>query len=225
MILIITNNIDDNSRLLKAKWPGNEAVLLSVNDLTQEGWKINNADFTTSTFIAEGKPYHVSQIKGVINLLSSIYPYELFKIVEADRIYVSAELNAFLFYFLSQLSCKFLNDPSLLNLAGPHLHTAELVNHCNRCGIATVESWHKMKANEENDTYFSVSYLDGKIINTNDEAHKEKFSLLAKSIGLNYFTARLSSKSNPYLLQSFTVYPDCHDEELIYSIHAYFNSN
>lgn len=223
MIVITCSNLDDNVKLLKAKWPNNNALLLSVNDLTSPGWEVSSQDFSQSKFVAEETIWPVTDIEGIINLLPAIAPYELFKIVEEDRDYVASELNAFLFYFLSKMKCPFLNKLSMFNLSGPFIKPEEWIMECRKAGIPVC-----LKLENNTGFYqpahaiYTVSYLNGIIYNNEYVLYEKGIRKLAENTGLNHFAIRFIKEENSSYFHSITTYPNVNDDEGINRLVNYF---
>ena len=225
MILVIASNLDDNAKLLKAKWPN--ATLLTVNDLTSAGWEIAATNFWGSRFIAEAKEIQVTEVKGIINLLPIVMPYELFKIIPEDRKYVAAELNAFLFYFFSKFQCPFLNRPSAYNLAGPLIRQEEWIKECSKVSLpvySTKSSSHeKFCSIIEGDVLKSVSYIDNIAFGNEDINFSSKIIELAANTGHNYFTVHFKENNHKLFFHSVSTYPDFNDEKTLLMLLQYFN--
>lgn len=224
MILIIASNLDDNAALLKAKWP--HATLLTVNDLTAPGWEIAATNFADSRLIAGGNKIKVTEVKGVINLLPVVMPYELFKIVPEDRKYVASELNAFLFYFLTKFQCPFLNRPSAYNLTGPLVRQEEWIKECSKVSLPvynTQSSEHvKFCSLTEGDRLKSVSYLNNTVFGNEAAGFCSRVTALANNTGHNYFTIHFKEKNNHLFFHSVSTYPDFNDEQTLLMLEQYF---
>ena len=82
------------------------------------GWSqtLNAGDAHTA--VVEGMPVAQEQITGVLTRLSCVFEEELSDIVARDREYVAAEMTAFLWFWLSSLSCPVVNRPTSAGLSG-----------------------------------------------------------------------------------------------------------
>jgi len=61
------------------------------------------------------------ELRGVVTRIANVHASDLAHIVEQDREYVAAELNAFLTAWLDSLRCPVINRPSASSLLGPAL--------------------------------------------------------------------------------------------------------
>jgi hypothetical protein len=94
---------------------------------------INN--FLNSFLIINGKKITPADISGIITTIPYFLPQEFFYMDPADRNYICSEMNAFFIYFLSTLSCKKVNPPTVRALTGPALHKLELMKLCSKNNI------------------------------------------------------------------------------------------
>lgn len=225
MIVITCSNLDDNAKLLKAKWPNNNAILLSVNDLTSQGWEVCFEDFSRSKFVAEEKVWPVTDIEGVVNLLPFIAPFELFKIVEEDRKYVASELNAFLFYFFSKFSCPFLNNPSMFNLSGPFIKQEEWIINCRKTGLLVYPQKENNKQFYQSfNATHSISYINGIVYGDRSDNYERRMKHIAEITGLNHFTLHLKEEEGQEYFHSVSTYPTINNEEALSRLINYFQN-
>lgn len=226
MILIVASNLDDQAKLLRAKWPIGKAILLSVDDLTSPGWEISSTNFSQSRFVAEGSTWSVKDVTGIINILPVISPYELFKIIKEDRQYVASELNAFLFYFLSKFQCQFLNKPSAFNLSGPFVKHDEWIKECIKASLPvySMESLSNNLESEEDDLK-SATFLNGIVYADNLLDFNEEIKALADNTGFNYFTIHFKQKKSKFFFYTLCTYPDFSDERIFILLQQYFIHN
>ena len=117
--------------------PGVGAVRLTPADLSAPGWAFDPHAVAEGVAVIEGAPLPVRAITGVLTRLPWVVPAELEHIRMADRAYAAAEMNAFLFAWLSALECPMLNRPTAGCLAGPGLHPVEWADAAARAGVPT----------------------------------------------------------------------------------------
>jgi hypothetical protein len=119
MIVILASQNDTSARRLTERWAGDGARLLTPADLSLNGWRYRSNEPLDSTAVLAGKKVEQSAIHGVFNRLPWVWEGELFDIVSDDRMYVAAEMSAFLLCWLAGLSCPVLNRPTAGCLNGP----------------------------------------------------------------------------------------------------------
>ncbi len=135
MVLVLASRFDEVAVQAVARWPGQGAVLLTVADLSTEGWHIRHGDFPASTLVAGGRRFGVGDIEGVVTLVSFVADHELFNVEPSHRRYAAGEMTAFLFYVLSALPCPVVNPPSAFNLAGMHWRREQWVMACRKVAL------------------------------------------------------------------------------------------
>lgn len=75
-------------------------------------------------------------IRGVLTRLPSVYSREIPHIIPGDREYVAAEMQAFLFAWLSELSCPVLNRPRDFGLSGPPWRREQWIHLADQLGLS-----------------------------------------------------------------------------------------
>jgi hypothetical protein len=121
MILILAGKLDQPARKLAETWRAHDARLVTPADLSRPGWCHHIGDSGPEIAVASGERIPVSSIDGVLSRLPGTMSVDLPHIVEQDREYVAAEINAFLTAWLTQLSCLVINRPTTNGLMGaPH---------------------------------------------------------------------------------------------------------
>ena len=119
MIIIVASRYDASARRLKDRWAAEGAHLLTCQDLSASGWRCRVSDPLGSTAIIDGLDVKQTEIRGVLTRMQWVAEQELTHIVADDRTYISAEMSAFLVFWLSGLTCPFLNRPTASSLNGP----------------------------------------------------------------------------------------------------------
>jgi hypothetical protein len=69
--------------------------------------------------VTDGERIPVERLRGVLTRLQGIEPAELAHVTGEDRVYVAAEMTAFLIAWLGGLACPVMNRPRAPSLAGP----------------------------------------------------------------------------------------------------------
>jgi hypothetical protein len=119
MIIIVASRYDAPARRLKDRWAAEGAHLLTCQDLSVSGWRCRVSDPLGGTAIIDGLDVKQTEIRGVLTRMQWVAEQELTHIVAHDRAYISTEMSAFLVFWLSGLTCPFLNRPTANSLSGP----------------------------------------------------------------------------------------------------------
>jgi hypothetical protein len=119
MILILASAADLEAARFVQEWQRPEVHLLTPADLSTAHWFHAMPRSGTNRFGVGDKPYDTDAIRAVLVLLPGIREVDLGQIVPEDRAYVAAEMNAFLFFWLNDLTCSVINRPQAGSLMGP----------------------------------------------------------------------------------------------------------
>jgi hypothetical protein len=121
MILVLAGRQDQAAQRLVEVWRAHDAQLLTPADLSSAGWSHHIGDSGPEIAVASEELISVASIAGVVTRLAGVTPADLPHVVEEDRPYVAAEMNAFLTAWLTQLCCPVINRPATSSLTGaPH---------------------------------------------------------------------------------------------------------
>lgn len=138
MIAVLSSRFDDDVRKAASAWqPGDDVVLLTLDDFLAPGWVVPTNSIADSMFVADGRILPARELTAVLNIIPQVYDFELLGIRRRDRRYVSAELFAFLVWWLRALPCPVLNRPTPGCLNGPSWSEAQWANACRRAAIPT----------------------------------------------------------------------------------------
>ena len=135
MLLVIAHRGDAAAQALVHRWGGHGAHLLSCEDLSLPGWCHYLGDLSASTAVIGGRIVGIERITAVLTLLPCVTADQLIHIVPGDRLYVAAEMTAFLVSWLSELPCPVLNRPSAGCLMGPNWGLPQWVHAAAQAGI------------------------------------------------------------------------------------------
>jgi hypothetical protein len=119
MILVLASAVDLEATRFVQAWHGPEVHLLTPVDLSTAQWFHAIQRSGTNRFGLGGRSYETEVIQAVLVLLPGIRGVDLGQIVPEDRAYVAAEMNAFLFFWLNDLTCSIINRPQAGSLMGP----------------------------------------------------------------------------------------------------------
>ncbi len=118
MILVVANLTDEGAQDLIQLFPKGAASLFTAQSLSHPGLATYTNQFANSFITINEIKISFSSITGVITLIPVIFDWELIQIQKEDRGYIASEMNAFMTYLLTKLSCPKLNSPSASCLSG-----------------------------------------------------------------------------------------------------------
>ncbi len=119
MIVVVASSADRRARDFAEK-AGKDVKLLTCEDLSTSGWKLRVPESEPPIAVIQGERIRAREIGAAIIRLPYVSESELPHIAPSDRPYVAAEMQAFLFAFLSALKCPVVNRPTPAFLAGPN---------------------------------------------------------------------------------------------------------
>jgi hypothetical protein len=133
-LLLITRHGDPALAMLRAHAP-RRVLLATIADLSRSGWRYELGNPDRLAACASGRVVRASEIAGVLCRVGAVVPSDLPHIHEEDRVYVAAEMNAFLHAWLMACPGVRFNDPSWISLAGPSWHPLRWTWMLERLGI------------------------------------------------------------------------------------------
>ncbi|MGZ4679921.1 MAG: hypothetical protein ACXV3B_00265 [Ilumatobacteraceae bacterium] len=138
MIAIVASAFDPAASALATAWSAEGALLLSAEDLCRPGWSFRVGDPDGGRAVVAGSVVDVGDIRAVVTRRPAVISDELMTIDEADREYLTAEINAFLVAWLSALTCPVVNRPTTTCLCGPAWSDVHWQLAASRAGVG----WH-----------------------------------------------------------------------------------
>lgn len=135
MVVIVASAGDQTARALAEAWECADARLLTPLDLSLPGWHCRFCTPEPGMAVVDGKTVPAETINGIVTRLPWITEGEIPHVAEQDRAYVAAEMQAFLFAWLSRLACPVLNRPTPFCLSGPAWRHEKWISVAGRLGI------------------------------------------------------------------------------------------
>jgi hypothetical protein len=231
MVLVFASQLDEIAQAAVAGWPESMATLLTVDDLSIDGWSINNKDFSRSTIVASGQQYSVADLSGVVTLLPYIMEHELFRIEEPNRRYVATEMTAFLYYVFTSLKCPLINKPSAYNLTGPNWRYEEWLRACQRVSLP-IKPYRRQFPEEivsPNNAIFApfetktIIVLNKRVIVSHAEAFNVKVLQLAELAGVEYLEIIFAEENSRFFLCSANCIPNMNEPQVLTELYESFN--
>lgn len=121
-LLVIARSGDPAVDVLRAQAPRRLVMHATVPDLSRAGWRYEIGDASRLSACAAGRVLRAFDIAAVLCRVGAVTPADLPHIHDDDRVYVAAEMNAFLHAWLMQFSGVRFNEPSWVSLSGPSWH-------------------------------------------------------------------------------------------------------
>lgn len=119
MWVVLASRLDHEAQHLVHRLGAERFGLMTPDDLSLVGWRFDPLRVNRGWAVVAGQTLQTEDIEGVLNFLPTVQPFELTHIMEDDRIYVAAEMHAFLMAWLTALSCPVVNRPLPPYLVGP----------------------------------------------------------------------------------------------------------
>jgi hypothetical protein len=138
LIVVIASEQDQTvNTLVSLYWKAHDVRLLRPKDLSLIGWRhyYNNKDNNFSTAVIDGEVIKVKEIDAVLTRIPCVFENDLIKISLVERPYVAAEMTAFLFSWLDDLTCPLLNAPTPNCLSGPYWRLEQWIYEAAKCGM------------------------------------------------------------------------------------------
>jgi hypothetical protein len=112
VFVVVASSADSPAQAFVRRYAGQGLRLLTPGDLSYAGWCYRLGAMPTAVAIIGEQPVAVRNIVGVLTRLSSVSAYDVDHIAAADQTYVAAEMQAFLFSWLTSLNCPVVNQPT-----------------------------------------------------------------------------------------------------------------
>jgi hypothetical protein len=137
MLLVLANTWDPRGAALCHAWESADARLATSADLSQVGWSFEPSAPETGYAVIDRQRVPVKDIAGICVLMPAVTESDLPHIAASDRIYVAAEMTAFLGAWLSSLPCPTVNPPAPGCLCGPNWRRERWIQLAARLGLPT----------------------------------------------------------------------------------------
>lgn len=169
-----------------------------------------------STAVVSGQRIDAGEISGILTLRPCIYPVELQHIRPSDRDYVASEINAFLLAWLTSQSCRVVNRPTPLCLAGPNWAPIQWTHAAAKVGIPVQSMWHhvpEMGESKIQDRIEEVVTVGQHCFGYSDSVFQTWTLRLAQATGVDLLCCRFSLERR--CLVSAHTWPDLRDPDLL----------
>ena len=136
MILVFSHIASEAASELVTQFPKDAAFLITASEFHEAvKAEISVNDFLSTCLTINGRKINVSAISGVVTTIPFFLRQEFYYIDPADRDYICSEMNSLFIYFLSTVSCKKINPPSVRSLTGLGLHKIEVLKAAQKLDI------------------------------------------------------------------------------------------
>ena len=232
MIVVVASRHDAAAREIVARWGTQNAACLACEDLSTAGWQHHLFHRSESKIIAGGRVVRESEIRGVLVRRPWVFEQELVNIAAADREYVSAEMNAFLLSWLSQLSCRVLNRPAGACLCGPNWRPQHWAQAASRAGfkveaarwrVPAVRKRRPRRPETHAEHLVEVTVVGDRCFGAADEADLASAKQLAAIAGTDLLGVRFfNGKRGPHFLDANPI-PALKDPGLLQAVYDYLS--
>jgi len=223
MIVVVANRWDQSARTFAERWKSYDVRVLTAQDLSSAGWRQGLNAEDAHTAVVDGIAAPQDQITGTLTRLFGVGEEELPDIAAGDREYVAAEMTAFLWFWLSSLSCPVLSRPTPACLTGPHWRRESWVRAAAQAGIP-VETVHRgagfrlrwtlARQEELRSSSPTVTVVGDQTIGEADRLLHRQARVLARFAGVELLAVRFSSPDRDACFVSANVFPDLTDDRV-----------
>jgi hypothetical protein len=219
MIVIVASRWDTVAENAATDWAGQPVGIMTARDLSRAGWCVRQGACDASTAnhcaVIDGRAIADDEITGVLTRLSWITEAELPEIVERDRAYVAAEMNAFLVFWLSGLTCPVLNNPTPTCLSGPGWRPERWTRAAAEIGmpVHAVERDtrpHRAQPPTDSSTY-AVTVVGSQVFGAVDAELKRHARRLAELAGVSLLTVRFAERERGAAFAGTDLFPPLDD--------------
>lgn len=233
MIVVFANEHNDYPTTLVRRWEDRGAVLMVPSDLSNAGWSCISSRPLKSKFVIRGTSHSASEIDGVLVCWPAIIPADIPYISASDRNYVSAEMNAFLVYWLTALGRPVLNRPTPRSLCGPGWFPEHWMYHAAKAGMrtqafersvkwsgVTEAAWTK-QGQHENGPSSELTIVNGVCFGAGSPGLTEKSRALAAAAGVDLVKFRFHGSDDDACFLDADVCPRLDDPVVEEAVLAY----
>jgi hypothetical protein len=229
MILVLASAVNEDARTFASELACvTAASVLTCRDLAEEPSDFRHPDFHASSLTVAGRKIAVQEIDGIVNLLPTVLPDELFFYPPEEREYQAAEFQALLTFFLSALACPVVNRPSPQSLNGPCSSAIAWRCFARREGLAvapikldTDDIQHFFESRRPEQT-FEVTCLGGSLITSSGTDADRMTVELSKKAKVEYLRAIFEDcEDGPRLLTASGI-PDIRNAGTRRALAGYF---
>jgi hypothetical protein len=217
VIVILASRFDKEAAELVTNL-GVSAAILSAEDLSSKGWRWRLGHETDGRAVVGGRRVATRDITAVLTRRPAIMAEELAHIVPTDRVYVAAEMTAFLVAWLHGLPCRVVNRPSAGNLGGPAWDRATWLVVAARLGIPVDLSPRRVPFEVESEPDTGSDDIMLTVIGPHcfgtDDTHLTRHALrLAQASSVRVLGLRFTRSEGR--LRQVTVFPPLHQPEFV----------
>jgi hypothetical protein len=229
VLLIVGSRYDQVARDLAMAWAPH-AALLTCEDLSSPGWRYYLTDRAGSRAVVAGDIVPESEIHGVVVRRLAVLANELVHIAAADREYAAVEMHAFLFSWLSNLSCPVLNPPSGTSLCGPDWRPLQWIRAARRAGLDTETVRCLVPAPRTREAHtldpaaspIEVHLVGEQCFGAPDERYAAGAKRLAALAKTPLLTVRFHPHRSAPCFHSASALPDLRSDDIAQAVHAQF---
>lgn len=221
VIVVVGSRRDATARTFVERNSRSGVCLMTPDDSSRAGWRYRLGDVNTSEAVVDGRQLASRDICGVLTRMPRVAALDLGHILPADRTYVAAEMNAFLRFWLGELTCPMLNRPTPECLSGPSWQHEKWVNTAARLGIPVatarrsvgVSSTPAEETNPRADGS-TVTIVGQRHVGTVDPLLARQARLLADAAGVDLLAVTFSGPEAGCFFVGADLWPDITNNEV-----------
>ncbi|MEX5213412.1 MAG: hypothetical protein NW703_04540 [Nitrospiraceae bacterium] len=205
--------------------------LVTPRELSRAGWRLGLHRGTASVqAVVKGRIVPQSRLAGVITRLGCVTAADVPHIAAGDRVYVAAEMQAFLVAWLHLVSCPVLNRPTPMCLAGNAWSSHKWVQTAVRLGIPVspieqrVDGMAPLKNRPPAGRGVSttaVTIVGPRAIGTVSPCLVQRARMLTRAAGLEFATVQFSTMYDDAIFLGVSLWPDLADEAIAEAVLRY----
>ena len=219
MLGVVASRHDREAAGLARLWAGDGAALLRAEDLSMKGWRYYPDSPERSVAVVDGVVTPCREITGVLIRRPCVVEAELAHIHPADRPYLAQEMSAFLFAWLSSLTCPMLNRPRDACLLGAPWRRTQWAHAAAQVGIAVQTTPGSALASPAGEGVADVVVVGRRRLGGGAQRFAAQAGRLAAMAGAELMGAAFETEGGAFL--GATLRPTLSDPEVVEAVREY----
>lgn len=224
-VLVIARRGDEAARAFADQHQG-FAYLVTPPEIVKLGWSFRPGYPTRSAAYVANRKVRLDEVSGVLCRLAWVHESDLPHVTSQDRVYVAAELSAFLLAWLTDLPCRVVNRATPQCLCGPGWRHEQWILTAASLGIPVQESIRStlpmMSDRVVAEASTIVTLIESAAFGTTDNVLIEQTRSLASAAGVDLLQAGFSRKVDHHALLYVNLWPDVASEQISAAVWSLF---
>ncbi len=195
------------------------AAVMTCKNIALECCDIHCPNLLASSLTIDSQKVWLSEVRGVLCLLPTVIPDELYFYPDDEREYQSMEFLALLTYVFANLPCPVINRPTACSLSGPFASQTAWYHLAQQLHISVAaRNWLSDEISPETEKRSKQETIESTILNGQSIFnHDSKADKLARSLAISadiqYLHASFLS-GNPYRLNQVKTTPNLREPQV-----------